>query len=86
MERVNEDGITSVECNHTRVVGLGSADVEDVVELTTALLSYVNARLEQEKAKVFEIVRKMPVQEVLAHGRKGQKVPDMKKIDKARKK
>ena len=86
MERVNEEGITSIECTHTRVVGLASSDVEDVVELTTALLSYVNARLEQEKAKVLEVVGKMPVQEVLAHSRKRPKVPDIKKIDKARKK
>lgn len=86
IERVDEEGITSVECNHSRVVGLGSDDVEDVIELTTALLTYVDLRLEQEKSKIFEIVRKMPVQEVLAKGRKGPRIPDMKKIHKARKK
>ena len=85
-ERVNEEGITSVECNHTRVIGLDSADVKDVIELTTALLSYVGCRLEQEKTKVFEIVRKMTVHEVLAHGSTRPKVPDIKKIDNARRK
>lgn len=86
IERVTIEGITSVECNHTRVSGLSSSDIEDVIELTTVLLFYVDSRLEQEKAKVFEIVRKMPVEDVLAHGRKGTQPPDIRKIHKARKK
>lgn len=86
IERVKEEGITSVECNHTRVVGLSSADVEVVIELTTAMLSHVDSCLEQEKAKVFEIVKKMPVDEILSKGSKGSKHPDLKNIHKPRKK
>ncbi len=84
VERVHEEGITSVECNHTRVVGLSSADVEDVIELTTAILSYVDECLEQEKATVLEIVRAMPVEEVLSKATKGPSLPDVKNIDKRR--
>lgn len=86
IERVKEEGITSVECNHTRVVGLSSADVEAVIELTTAMLSHVDSCLEQEKAKVFEVVKRMPIDEVLSKGSKGPKHPDLKNIHKPRKK
>ena len=36
MERVQEEGITSIECRHERVSGLSGQDLENVVELTTA--------------------------------------------------
>lgn len=85
LERVHEKGITSVECNHTRITGLSSADLEDVIELTTAILSYVESCLTQEKAKVLDVVRKMPIDRVLSGGRKGPALPDLKKIDKSRK-
>jgi len=85
-ERVEEEGITSIECSHMRVVGLGPTDIEDVVEITTVLLGYVNSRLKLEKSKMLEVVRKIPVQEVLAYGRKGSFVLSSKKICKPRKK
>lgn len=86
VERVNEEGVTSVECNHARVTGLSSADIEDVIDLTTVLLAYVVSRLEQEKSKVLEIVRRIPIKDVLSYRRKGSQLLDMRKINKARKK
>jgi hypothetical protein len=83
VERVKEEGITSVECNHTRVSGLSSKDVEAVIELTTAMLSYVDTRLKEEKENVLELVRNMPTEEVLS-GSKGPRHPDMKSIHKRR--
>jgi hypothetical protein len=83
LERVKEEGITSVECQHERIVGLSADDVEAVIELTTEMLSYVGIRLQEEKAKVLEIVRKMPLETVLS-GSKGAWQPDMKNIDKRR--
>lgn len=68
--RVEVEGITSVQCNHTRVVGLSVQDVEDVIDLTTAMLSYVDRSLEREKAKVLEIVRNMPLEQVLSRAPK----------------
>ena len=84
IERVEEEGITSVECNHTRVSGLSSADVEAVIELTTAMLTYVDSRLKEEKAKVLEIVRKMPTKKILSKGSKSPQLPDPKNIHKRR--
>lgn len=86
VERVKDEGITSIECNHTRVAGLSSADLEDIVELTTTMLSYVESRLQEEKTKVLEIVRRMPIDQVLAQSRKGPVLPDLKKINERRKK
>lgn len=85
IERVKEEGIVSVECNHTRVAGLSSDDVEAVIDLTTVMLAHVKVRLKDEKAKVLEIVRKMPIEEVLA-GAKGTRHPDMSSIHKPRSK
>ena len=65
LERVKDEGITSIECNHTRIIGMSSADLEDVIELSTAMLSYVEARLKEEK-RVLEIVRQIPVEQILA--------------------
>ena len=84
VERVQEEGITSVECNHKRFVGLSPANLEDVIELTTTLLSYVDGCLEDEKARVLEIVRTMPLDEVLSKATKEPAISNLKKIDKPR--
>ena len=85
VERVKDEGITSVECNHSRIIGLSSADLEDVIELSTAMLSYVEGRLRDEKAKVLEIVRQLPVEQILAQPQSGPALPDLSKIDRSRK-
>ncbi len=84
--RLKDEGITSVECNHTRVAGLSSADLEDVIELTTAMLSHIDSLLSEEKAKVLGIVRGMSIDEVLAYRKKGPVLPDMSRIEERRKK
>lgn len=65
VERVDQEGITSVECNHQRVVGLSAGDLQDVIGLADVLLRYVNRRLQEEKTKALEIVRQMPIETVL---------------------
>jgi hypothetical protein len=52
VERVYEEGIASVECNHAIVVGLDAAEVRDMIELTGVLLRHVDQRLVKEKAKI----------------------------------
>ena len=85
LERVKDEGITSIECNHTRIIGMSSADLEDVIELSTAMLSYVEARLKEEKTRVLEIVRQIPVEQILAQPQSGPVIPDLTKIDRGRK-
>lgn len=84
VERVEEEGITSVECNHARVIGLSLADLEDVIELTNTMISYVDGRLKQEKAKVLEIVRTMPLDQVLSKAAKAPAISDLTNIDRPR--
>jgi hypothetical protein len=85
VERLHEEGITAVECNHTRISGLSSADLEAVIELTTAMLVYVEVNVNAEKAKMLEIVRGMPLGEVLASKRKNPRLPKMGDVGKSRK-
>lgn len=84
-ERVKEEGITSVECNHTRISGLSSADIEVVIELTTAMLEYVEAKLTEEKAKVLSIVRKIPLLDILSSRLRSPRVPASGDVGKSRK-
>lgn len=65
-ERVQDEGIIAIGCEHHRIVGLSTQDLNDIVELTTVMLQYVEQRLEEEKKRLLEIVRKMPLDQVLA--------------------
>jgi hypothetical protein len=65
-ERVREEGIESISCQHRRVIGLSGDELNGILELTAAMLVYVEARLAEERAKVLEAVRRMPLGEILA--------------------
>jgi len=69
-ERVQDEGISSVDCIHHRVAGLSERELHDIIELATALIEYVDNQLKTEKKKMLEIVRRMPVSEVLAGERR----------------
>ena len=84
-DQVMDEGISSIECNHTRITGLSSADIEDVVELTTVILRYVDSQREKEKARVLEIVRKIPIDEVLVRSHQRTVLPDLHTAGKHRK-
>lgn len=71
VERVDVEGITAIECNHTRVVGLSAEDLGHIIALIDALLTYVDRRIENEKAKILPLVRATPIANVL----KGPAVP-----------
>jgi hypothetical protein len=79
VERVSLEGIESIECTHRRIFGLSSADIEDVIELSTVLLAYVEKRRDEQKARILELVRRMPVRDVLSRGRKGPTFPDVQR-------
>ncbi len=85
-ERVSEEGFQSISVQQHRLVGLGSQDLTELQELTSALLKLVNARVDAEKARILEMVRRMPVEGLLAKGSKAPKVPGIKHVDKARNK
>jgi hypothetical protein len=84
LERVREEGITSIGCSHGRVSGLSSKDIEDVIELTTLMLKHVEARMFQEQARLLVLVREMPLDDVLSGEQKAFSIDSNTSIDKAR--
>lgn len=66
LERVQEEGIAAIECQHSRIVGLSPAELNSVIELTEVFLVYVQARREKEKARLLPIVRALPLTQVLS--------------------
>jgi hypothetical protein len=84
LERVEQEGISSIECNHYRVVGLSAVDADTIIELSTLLLAFVAQRLKEEKARVLSLVRQMPIQEVLSGGRRAMPLSDLSRPGKPR--
>ena len=67
-ERADVEGVYSVECNHTRVVGLSSVEIGSAIDLTTALLDYVDSALKMEKQIILAKIRQTPFEELLSQG------------------
>lgn len=86
MERVKEEGITSISHGSSRVVGLSSADLESVIELSGVFERYVQKLIEQEQNRLLPIVRAMSLDEVLAGGQKAFVVDTQKAVHERRKK
>jgi hypothetical protein len=86
LERVNEEGITAISYGSGRVMGLSGIDLKNVVELTTVLGAYVHSLIAKEQEHLLVIVRKMPLEEVLAGGQKAFVVDTHAAISKRRKK
>jgi hypothetical protein len=86
VERVNEEGITSISYSGGRVVSLSGADVNALIELTTLLHAHIEAQIATEQARLLPIVRSLPLQKVLAGGQKAFKVDARTKVTDRRKK
>jgi hypothetical protein len=83
-ETVQTEGIESVECMHGRIVGLSEDDFRDIIDLINTWLAYVQEKLREEKSKVLEIVRRMPLETIL-RGYRGPVNLDTSRPDKRRK-
>jgi hypothetical protein len=68
LERVKEEGFTSIGCNSERLFGLGTQDVDTMMTLVSALLIKIEERLKKEEDKLFQFVRKKPIEEILKNG------------------
>ena len=69
-ERVKAEGITSISCEHNRVVGLSSENLDAVVELADTWLEFVGMKTKEESTRLLPIVREMPLDDVLSVGMK----------------
>jgi hypothetical protein len=83
VERVAQEGITAVECNHHRVISMSLDDVENVIELTSALLQYIDHLIADEKIRVLKLVREKSLDEILSKQSRAS-VVDMKRVAKSR--
>src|SRR5215467_12191895 len=50
VERVKEEGITSIACNHRRIVGLSEQDLTDIIDLASTWLNYVKQKQSDAEA------------------------------------
>jgi hypothetical protein len=68
VETVHEEGIRSVGCNHTRVIGFTLGECKQLVDLATTVSSHVHGLMAQERERLLGLVRARPIRQVLAAG------------------
>lgn len=66
LERVEEEGITSVSAAHYRVVGLNSWELTMIRELCERFLDQLKRLEEDEGRRLLSVIRAMPLAEVLS--------------------
>jgi hypothetical protein len=76
VERVKNEGIASIGYIHERVISIGKDDAKDISDLCDLFLRYIAQWIKQEQTDLLSVVRKMPIDDVLACGR-GCHVPDL---------
>ena len=84
--RENSEGVYSVECHHGRVVGLSSSEIKDVIELTTAMIEYVDRLLDIEKGVLLAKVRSTSFDQLSSERRNRTSSPHSVDIKKPRRK
>jgi hypothetical protein len=65
VERVQAEGISSVECNSISVSAMSVDDADGIIELTSTFLVHVEALIRNEKARLLQLVRSLPLEDVL---------------------
>ena len=84
IERVKDEGITSVSAAHYRVFGLSQRDIENLKELCTCLLAHVDRLIDDEKKALLPVIRALPLDEVLAATTSPLISPATARVDKRR--
>ena len=84
VERFDDEGFTSVECNSIILTGMSLHDVEMVIELATHFIEELKQQITREKKKVLEVLQSLPRDQVLTMA-KPVKVSSMKDVGKNRK-
>lgn len=84
LERVKDEGITSVSAAHYRVFGLSQKDIENVKELCTCLLVHVDRLIAGQKKALLSVIRAFPFDEVLAAKASPLISPATARVDKRR--
>jgi hypothetical protein len=67
-DSIEQEGFQSIECNHIRVIGLGGQEIVTLISVIDKLEKFLVHKISEEKTRIMEIVRQMPVKKVLAMG------------------
>jgi hypothetical protein len=70
VERVKQEGITGISYGGGRVASLSGAEVAAIIELTTLLQAHIESQIAAEQVRLLPIVRRQPLEQVLAGGQK----------------
>jgi hypothetical protein len=84
VERFDDEGFTSIECNQSQLIGMSLNDVEMVIELATHFIEELKLRLKREKEKVLAVVQSLPKQQVLGMAKPAH-APNVNDVAKVRK-
>ena len=84
--REHSEGVYSIECHHGRIVGLSSSETENVIELTTAMIKYVDRLLDVEKEAVLAKVRSLSFDHTLLKRKNQTPLPHSADIKRPRRK
>ena len=76
VERVEDEGITSIECNHRRIVGLSEQECQDIIDLASTWLGHIRQRLKEEKTRLLPIVRKIHLRDLMESAPRFTPAPD----------
>jgi len=83
VERFDDEGFTSVECNSTQLVGMSLCDVKMIIELATYFIKILKPQVKCENEKVLKVVNSLPREEILKM-EKPVKVSSIKDVNKVR--
>lgn len=84
VERVKEEGITGIGYGGGRVASLDGEKVYGLVEITRVLEAQARQLIRAEEKRLLEVVRGMPLEQILAGGQKAFR-PPLDKVGQARK-
>jgi hypothetical protein len=84
VEKVQEEGITSISCSHRRVAGLSQQDFKDIIDLASTWLQYVQQKIKEEEDRLLPIVRKIPLKDLFQSAPKFTSAPDTSQPQKPR--
>jgi hypothetical protein len=86
LEKVREEGVYGVECNHGRVISLSLSESRSVIELSDVFLQYVESEIAEEKKKLLVLAGAIPLDDLLMPERQRPMLVSGESIEKARKK
>lgn len=84
LERVDEEGITSVSAAHYRVFGLSQDDLVTIKALCECFLSHLKQIEKNEQKRLLSVIRAVPLAEVLSAKSAPLMVPAKVRVEKRR--